>query len=235
MKSESIRGAAPRLLVPLPSGDGRRDARAMADVLRLVVPDLVGLSLVVRDGASGRPWTLAATGADVALLDAVQYLTGGPSPARAAQWVDLRAPITAARWAGLADAAATVGVGAVLVAAGASPDVVVHVYAGSARVATQQVDRVVAALASWTNRAKGLRDGHPDAFAVHLPETGSLPQQGCLARAVACVAVRQGVDVVAAQDRLCDAAGRAGVRDHDLARLLARPSGRRADRTAGRR
>ena len=101
--------------------------------------------------------------------------------------------------------------------------------------ATQQVDRVVTALTSWTSRADGLRDGHPDAFAAHLPETGSLPQQGCLARAVACVAVRQGVDVVAAQDRLCDAAGRAGVRDHDLARLVARPSGRRTDRTALRR
>ena len=59
MKHEIPRGAAPRLLVPLPSGDGRRDARAMADVLRLVVPGVVGLSLVVRDAEGGQPWTVA--------------------------------------------------------------------------------------------------------------------------------------------------------------------------------
>lgn len=227
MKSESVRGAAPRLLVPLPSGDGRRDARAMADVLRLVVPDLVGLSLVVRDGAGGRPWTLAATGHDVALLDAVQFLTGGPSPDRDARWVDLGEPTTAARWTGLVNAAATVGVGAVLVVAGASADVVVRVYAGAAG---EQVDRVVAALTAWTGRAGDLRDRHRAVPATQSPEPGSLHQQGCLARAVACVAVRQGLDVVAAEDRLCDAAGRAGVPDHDLARLLARPPGCSAGR-----
>lgn len=227
MKSEISRGAVPRLLVPLPSGDARRDARAMADVLRLVVPDLVGLTLAVRDPGSGASWTVAATGGDVALLDAVQYLTGGPGPTDAREgpgWADLRDPRTAARWDGLAAVAASVDVGAVLVVGAGVPGVLVRVYAGSAD--EEQVERVAAALTSWTRRAEDLRAAHL-AVASRPPESGSLHQQGALARAVACVSLRQGLDVATAQERLCDAARRAGVPDHDLARLLAHPEGRR--------
>lgn len=234
MTPETARGAVPRLLVPLPSGDGRRDSRAMADVLRLAVPDLVGLSLVVRDGDGGPSWTLAATGDDVALLDAVQYLTGGPEPVRTregAGWLDLRDPVAAVRGDGLAGAAASVGVGAVLVVAGAAAAVVVRVYAGSCGSAAEgQVDRIATALAAWAQRADDLRAARVATLASRPPEQGSLHQQGALARAVACVALRQGLDVITAQDRLRDAARRAGVPEHDLARLLVRPAGRPAAR-----
>ena len=81
LTTETVRGAVPRLPVPLPCGDGRRDVRAMADIVHLLVPDLVGLSVVVPDPATGEVRTLAATGEDVALLDAAQYL-GGAAIAR---------------------------------------------------------------------------------------------------------------------------------------------------------
>ena len=222
MKSEPVRGAAPRLLVPLPSGDGRRDARAMADVVRLVVPDLVGLSLVASDAPGDQPWTVAATGDDVALLDAVQYLTGGPGAAQdpaGADWLDLRDPGTAARWPGLAEVAGSLGVGAVLVVGGEDGASrggagVVHLYARSAAVG--QEGRVADALAAWAGRAEGLRDAR-HATRVQPGGPSSLVQQGALARGVACWAVRDGVDIVVAQERLHDAATRAGVADHDLA------------------
>jgi hypothetical protein len=230
VKSKNVRGAAPRLLVPLPSGDGRRDARAMADVVRLVVPDLVGLSLVVRDADGDDMWTVAATGDDVALLDAVQYLAGGPGADRVLPgtgWLDVGDRDAAVRWPALVTSAASLGVGAVLVVGGEDagssrgPTEVVHVYAGSG--ALGQEDRVAAALAAWAQRADGLRDTRL-AVEDEPVESASLVQQGALARGVACYAVRQDLDVVAAQERVHDAALRAGVPDHHLARFLARPA-----------
>jgi GAF domain-containing protein len=47
-----------------------------AEAVRALVPDLVGVSLAsIADGAA---FTLVASDADVAVLDAIQYLAGGP-------------------------------------------------------------------------------------------------------------------------------------------------------------
>lgn len=47
-----------------------------AEAVRELVPDLVGLSLASLDDGVG--FTLVATDADVAVLDAIQYVGGGP-------------------------------------------------------------------------------------------------------------------------------------------------------------
>ena len=232
MTTMTVRGAATRLLVPFPSGDGRRDARAMADIVRLVVPDLVGLSLVVPDLDTGEACTLAATGEDVAVLDAAQYLSGATvaaRPAHDARWLDLRTE--GSLWGTLLPAA-TSGVGAVLaVDAGpttasgpGSRGTVVHVYAR--RTAEEQVDRVATAVATWAEGIGAARSTYLAGHATRSPEPESLGEQGDTARAVARVAVQQGVDVVTAGARLRDAARRAGTPEHHLARLLAHPHGR---------
>src|SRR5437763_12425145 len=62
-----------------PSAD---DATLLADLARgarrakEMVPDLVGVSVTALD--RGLTFTLVATASDVAVLDAIQYLAGGP-------------------------------------------------------------------------------------------------------------------------------------------------------------
>lgn len=52
------------------------DLTRQGDSVRELVPDLVGLSLAVLE--DGVAFTLVATDADVAVLDAIQYMSGGP-------------------------------------------------------------------------------------------------------------------------------------------------------------
>src|SRR3954467_5030084 len=58
------------------SGDLLGDLQRQADAVRELVPDLVGLSVAVfRDDVT---FTLVASDDEVAVLDALQYLAGGP-------------------------------------------------------------------------------------------------------------------------------------------------------------
>ena len=61
---------------PFGSGDLLGELRAKGARLRDMVPDCVGFSLASIE--HGVTFTVAATDADLALLDAVQYLAGGP-------------------------------------------------------------------------------------------------------------------------------------------------------------
>ena len=56
--------------------DLRSELDRKATAVRRLVPELVGLSLAALE--DGITFTLVATDADVAMLDAVQYLAGGP-------------------------------------------------------------------------------------------------------------------------------------------------------------
>lgn len=239
MTTETVRGAVPRLPSPLPCGDGRRDVLAMADIVRLLVPDLVGVSVVVPDPDTGEARTLAATGEDVALLDAAQYLSGATVTARPepdARWLDLRTE--AAPWGALLPSVA-LGVGAFLAVGACRTDgsgaesngTVVHVYARRTGEQTEQhVGRVASAVATWAARVAARSATHHAGQASRPSEPESLGGQGDTARAVARVAVQQGVDVVTAGARLREAARRAGTPEHHLARLLAHPESRGARR-----
>lgn len=234
MTTETIREAARRLPLPLPCGDARRDARAMADIVRLVVPDLVGMTLVGHDPDGGRPRTLAATGDDAALLDALQYLAGATIPARSpagARWVRLGTGPRTAPWGALMGATG-LGVGAVLGVdaedrSGSAPAaaLTVHLYARRAEgPAEGQVGAVATAVAAWAARLGVARSAFLAADAPRPPEQEPLGRQGDTARAVARVAVQQGVDVAVARASLHDAARRAGLPEHRLARVLAHPA-----------
>lgn len=58
------------------AADLRTELDRRARAVRALVPELVGLSLAALE--DGVTFTLVATDADVAMLDAVQYLAGGP-------------------------------------------------------------------------------------------------------------------------------------------------------------
>src|ERR1700712_4790789 len=61
---------------PFEDVDFLADLRERARRVEQVAPDCVGLSLATRD--HGVTFTLVASDLDVAVLDAVQYLSGGP-------------------------------------------------------------------------------------------------------------------------------------------------------------
>jgi hypothetical protein len=90
-------------------GSGLRDELdRKAQAVRRLVPELVGLSLAALE--DGITFTLVATDADVAVLDAIQYLAGGPcvGAAHAEEVVDYNAdePDDERRWHTFAKATA---------------------------------------------------------------------------------------------------------------------------------
>jgi GAF domain-containing protein len=68
--------AALSKLSALGDADLAADLTLLADLARSVVPSLVGVSVAVR--REGLTFTFVATAEDLAVLDAVQYLDGGP-------------------------------------------------------------------------------------------------------------------------------------------------------------
>jgi GAF domain-containing protein len=80
--------------------DLRSELDRKATAVRRLVPELVGLSLAALE--DGITFTLVATDADVAVLDAVQYLAGGPcvGAAHAGELVnhDFERPDDEQRW-----------------------------------------------------------------------------------------------------------------------------------------
>ncbi len=99
-----------------PCPDPVQELRRRAERVRALVPDLVGLTLA--SGTSVEPFTVAATSDEVAVLDAVQYLTDGPSrhAAEAGQVLACnRAELDhEPAWQSVAAAAAAVGVSSTL-------------------------------------------------------------------------------------------------------------------------
>lgn len=92
------------------------ELKRKAAAVQELVPDLVGLSLAAVE--EGIVFTLIATNADVATLDAIQYLSGGPcvDAARAERVVqyDAEDPDDEERWQGFASATATTSVASTL-------------------------------------------------------------------------------------------------------------------------
>lgn len=103
-----------RRLSPWSDGDLVAELREQGRLVEEVVPSLVGLSLaLLREGLT---FTLAATSESPALLDAVQYVMGGPCVDAAVEdrtvhtGDDTESPLDEQRWAEFARARAAHGV-----------------------------------------------------------------------------------------------------------------------------
>jgi GAF domain-containing protein len=190
-----------------------------------IVPECVGLSLAsLQDGIT---LTLVATSDEIAVLDAVQYLDGGPcvQAAHEDQTLDVNADdlFSEDRWMMYAQASAAHGV------------------ASSLSLPLLHAGRVVGSVNLYASTPDAFEGHHSDlaevlgssaasavanadlSFATRL-EAVEAPQrivdQNDIDIAVGILSANQGVDIGTAQERLRQAAARAGITERQAARAV---------------
>jgi hypothetical protein len=207
--------------------------QSQAEAVRELVPDLVGLSLAAFE--EGVAFTLVASAADVAVLDAVQYVVGGPcveSPhAEQVREYDADVPEDELRWQTFARATAARAVATTLtlpVLRDGSVIGTVNLYAASARAFHGLHREIAAIFDAWAPGAITNAD-------LSFQTRRTAEQAPVRARAVMRVNLAVGmlmeahsVDADTARELLEEAARRAGVDLERLAESLVE-SGRTAD------
>jgi GAF domain-containing protein len=208
-----------------PSAD---DGSLLADLTRLasqgqeIVPDLVGVSIAGFD--HGLTFTLVATAGEVAVMDAVQYLGGGPcvEAAHTDQVMEFEPDaLDEERWHLFAEATAARAVRSTLtlpVLGGGRVVGTVNLYAASRRAFVGHHEQLADVFGGWAAGAVA----NADLSFTTRKEAERAPQrlrnQNLIDVATRIVAAQLGVDVETAVARLRDAASRAGVSLLQLAR-----------------
>lgn len=191
----------------------------------LIVPDCVGLSVASQE--HGVTFTMVATAAEVAILDALQYIDGGPCvdavAARAVIQFEIDDPMNESQWQTFAQAAHPIGVASTL-----SLPIVTHgwttgsinLYASSAQAFAGHHDALAAIFGAW---APGAIANADLSFATRLEAQRAphlLRDLSLIDRAGQYVADTQGVSLDAARRLITAAAARAGISEAQLAEAL---------------
>lgn len=199
--------------------------QSLADQVQTVVPDCIGLSIAwVHRGLA---FTLVATDEEIAVLDAVQYLSEGPcvDAVRAAHGLHTTADdlLSEDRWLLLAQATAATSVRSTLTMPLVRDGEVVgtaNLYAASDHAFEGHHDKLAAILGASTT---GVVRNADLSFSTRLTAEKSpaaLQAQDVLDRAVGFLSSSLRVDVAEARQRLMDAARRAGIPPAQLATAL---------------
>lgn len=201
------------------------ELRRRAEAVNELVPDLVGLSVAsLEDGIS---FTLVATDADVAALDALQYLAGGPcvDAPRAEQVMQYKAgdPADEQRWQTFARASAARAVASTLtlpILQDAKVVGSVNLYAGSARAFVGLHQEIAEIFSAWAPGAVTNADlsFQTRRAAEEAPDRLQVTMR--VEVAVGMIMETESVDADTARTLLDQAAQRAGVRPDELAELL---------------
>jgi GAF domain-containing protein len=210
------------------------DGTLLSELIRLanrgqaIVPDLLGVSIARFD--HGLTFTLLATARELAVLDAVQYATGGPCVEAAREEEVLEyAPdaLDEERWRLFAQVTAARSVRSTLtlpVLSDARVVGTVNLYAGSQRAFVGHHDELAEVFGAWAAGAVT----NADLSFMTRKEAEKAPErvedQNLIDVATGIVAARLGVDVETAVARLRDAAVRAGVTLRHLARDIVNAS-----------
>jgi GAF domain-containing protein len=208
--------------------------REVAGLVRTVVPQCTGMSLSLL--ADRLTLTLIATDAQIAALDAVQYLDGGPCVDAIAgdgplRTDDLSARLDEEAWRVFATAGAATGVLSTLsfpirdhegrVLGG------VNLYASAAHAFTGHESTLAQMLGGWAGDTMANADltFATRAAAEQAPE--EMADRDVVAQAIGMLTVLDDVSADEARERLQAAAAQAGVRVQDLARTIIAGRGRR--------
>lgn len=187
-----------------------------------IVPDLVGVSIARLD--RGLTFTLVATAAEIAVLDAVQYLAGGPcvEGAHEDQVLEFEPDVLhEERWRLFAEVTAAVAVRSTLTLPVLSDGQVsgsVNLYAASRRAFVGHHDQLAEVFGAWAAGAVA----NADLTFTTRKEAERAPQrvrnEAVIDLATGIAAAQLGVDVETALTRLREAAGLAGISLLQLAR-----------------
>ncbi|HEX2895023.1 MAG TPA: ANTAR domain-containing protein [Marmoricola sp.] len=208
--------------------DGLLDElRRRANRAKEVVPDLVGVSIARLD--QGLTFTLVASNEEIAILDGIQYVAGGPCVEGAlteeVRQFESQDVLDEARWQMFAGATAARAVRSTLTLPVLRRGAVVgtvNLYGASARAFDDQYDELAQIFGAW---AVGAITNADLSFTTR-DEAREAPRRirdhVVVETAIGILAVRLGGDIDAAEDRLREAAARAGVSTFELAREIIR-------------
>lgn len=210
-------------------GDGSLldELMEMALAARLIVPELVGVSLgLVEEGLT---FTFVATSDELAALDAVQYLDGGPCVAA----VDSGEPVQVAeselldegKWLMFARAGAAAGVASTLSMPIMDEDQHrvtggVNLYASSTQAFEGHHHELADVFHAWAPAAVTNADLSFATRQVAAEAPARLQDQSQVEQAVGMVAAAHGVTLEVARQLLRDAAIRAGITLVEVARTV---------------
>ncbi len=206
--------AATTLGVPSDGGHLLADLTRLASDAQDIVPDLVGVSIAPFN--DGLIFTLVATAADVAVLDAVQYVAGGPcvEGAHTEQVIQFEQNVLDEEgWRLFAEATAARAVRSTLTLPVMSAGRVVgtvNLYAASRRAFGGHLEQLAEIFGAWAPGAVANADL---SFATRT-EAQAAPQRAreyVIDVATGIVAAELGLEVDAAEARLRAAASRTGV------------------------
>jgi GAF domain-containing protein len=201
------------------------DLRRKADQAAVVAPGLLGLSLgVVRHGLT---LTYLATDQDIARLDGLQYLDGGPCVHAAdtgeIQHVDIHDAVDEGRWLMFAQASAATGVSSTLslpVLEGDRVTVGINLYGRTPDTFVGREHQLAQIFGAWAPGAVANADlSFTTRWQAALAPL-RLEEMNTFDRATGIVAEQQHISVDAAKARLEEAATRAGVAVPVLAQLI---------------
>jgi len=189
-----------------------------------VVPDLVGVS--VAGFAHGLTFTLVATAAEIAVLDGVQYLAGGPcvEGAHAKQVREFRDNVLDEEdWRLFSESTAARAVRSTLtlpVMARGRVQGTVNLYAASPAAFDGHHERLAEIFGAWASGAVANADLAFNTRRAAQAAPEQLRERLAIDTAIGIVAAQLGVDVEDAEARLRSAAVRAGVTTVELARNI---------------
>ena len=201
------------------------DLQRMADRVQEVVPDCVGLSIAWLD--QGVTFTMVASDPELALLDALQYLAGGPCIAAVELGEGLATESTGlsaeTQWQVFAQGSAARGVRSTLtfpVNRRGRTTGSINLYGASDHAFESHHDELATILGAWAPGA--IRNADLSFSTRQRAEAAPahLRSQRDIDRAIGVVASVRSLDLDAARAQLRTAAQRAGISVSELARAL---------------
>ena len=197
----------------------------LGDKVQVLVPDCVGMSIAWAEHAV--TFTLAASDEEIAVLDAIQYLDGGPCVEAVHRGTGIEtgvdSPLGEEQWRLFAEATAAAGIHSTLsLPLMDAADVVgsANLYGASGRAFEGHHSELAEMLGAWAPGAVSNADlsFNTRRLAEQAPQV--LRAEDVITRAVGMIVVRQCTDATTAQELLHTAATRAGIRPEELAEAL---------------
>ncbi|WP_156697780.1 MULTISPECIES: GAF domain-containing protein [unclassified Nocardioides] len=209
----------------LQDGDLLEVLQDLADQVVALVPDCVGLSLA--SYAEGVTFTMVATTAEIAALDAVQYLDTGPcvTSAEEGRVVESRAgdPLDEERWGSFVRASAVLGIGSTLTLPVSVADRLtgtVNLYARSARAFDGRHEQIARVFSAWAPGATTNADLAFTTREAAQRAPAELKDSLQVQIAAGLLAAEGHVTPEQARERIRDAALRSGLTEGQLAAAL---------------
>lgn len=201
------------------------DLRGLIEQARSVVPELVGVSIAALQ--EGLTFTFVASHADIAVLDALRYLDGGPCMRAAKQnhvvSVQRAHVLDEQGWVTFARATAAASITSTLslpITSHGSVTGSVNLYAMHPRAFDGHHQALALIFGAWAGGAVTNADLSFSTRDLAKNAPATLQAQSRMANAIGVIAERHGVDVNDAQRRLHTAADLAGVPPEVIAQAV---------------